>query len=94
MEARERLNAYLTNGSTVYCILRHKSDSGMTRRISFVIFVDNRPIQLDYSIATILDMKPSEKDGLVVRGCGMDMGFHIVNRLSHVLGVSLRHEWL
>jgi hypothetical protein len=35
--------------------------------------------------------------GLKVGGCGMDMGFHVVNSLSYALyddGYALKHAWL
>ncbi len=35
--------------------------------------------------------------GLKIGGCGMDMGFHVVNSLSYALygdGNSIKHEWL
>lgn len=38
-----------------------------------------------------------DKQGLFVRGCGMDMGFHVVHELGYALyGESncLRSEWL
>lgn len=68
---------------TVFCVLRHVSASGMRRRISFFVMRKGDARYLDYSIGKILDLKrPDNKDGLVVDGCGMDMGFHVVYNLG------------
>lgn len=92
--AKNRLLKYLTNGSTVYCILRHKSNSGTSRRISFFTIADGKPINLDYFIGVVMDKKQPSKEGLTFRGCGMDIGFAAVYDLSNVLGLSLKHEWI
>lgn len=49
-------------------------------------------------IATLLDRKrPANRDGVKVVGCGMDMGFDLVYRLSMELygdGYALNARWL
>lgn len=86
--AAQQLRAILKPGDTVWCILRHVSSSGMSRRISFVKFVKSRitkkiePYYLDHKISDLLDLKLSDVDGLVVGGCGMDMGFHVVYNIG------------
>jgi hypothetical protein len=91
-------------GSTIYTILRHVSTSGMSRRISLVVFkavpADSEvcPIYLDYRTSQILNLRrPSRGDGVVVSGCGMDMGFHLVYELAAAVygdGYVLKHQWL
>lgn len=82
----------------VYTILRHVSSSGMSRRIDLYVIRDNKPQFLTGWASHALGYKHHERGGLVVGGCGMDMGFHVVYSLSSKLyggdGYVLRHEWL
>lgn len=88
---------------TVYTVLRHVSQSGMSRDISLFIVEDNRLRNITYKVAIALGEKPKDKNGqrvIRVNGCGMDMGFHLVYGLSSVLypnedrgGYKLSHEW-
>jgi len=99
--ARETFARYdLKPGDTVYTVLRHVSASGMQRAIDLYIIRDNMPLRLTWLVAVVLDMTYSRKrEGLVVNGCGMDMGWHVVYELSYALfGTArdgqLRHEWI
>ena len=106
-QTKEELRQLAPQGSTVYCILRDVSRSGMSRRISFYVLRDNRPRCVDHLISVLAvggARRHPSKDGLVVGGCGMDMGFHVVYSLARSLyrdepgqrdaGYSLNHEWL
>jgi hypothetical protein len=104
-EARERLLTLLKPGATVYTVLRHVSSSGMSRRIDCYTIQENRPLYLSgYMEALGIAKRQKGKEGLVVGGCGMDMGFHLVNSLSialfcpgkytHEGAYALKHEWL
>lgn len=85
-QEREELKKELIDGEyQVYSVLRHVSQSGMSRRISFYTIVENKPRYLDWYISKILDYKIGKNEGLIVSGCGMDMGFHVVYNLSSVL---------
>lgn len=89
---------------TVYCVLRDVSRSGMSRRISFFVIRDNRPRCIDYAVSILGAggaRRHPNKDGVVVHGCGMDMGFHVVYALAAALyageqdaGYRIAHEWL
>ena len=104
--ARARLLELLKHGDTVYTILRHVSGSGMSRRIDVYTIKDGKPQYLSGYAAGLIGWKLHDKGGIVVGGCGMDMGFHLVYTLSAVLfkdnpvegrthsGYELRHEWL
>lgn len=89
-EACERLRELLPVGSTVYCVLRHVSRSGMRREISFLVggcegMQKGAWIQdIDWLVCRALDMHLG-KAGIKVDGCGMDMGFHVVYSLSRVI---------
>lgn len=103
MHAYELLHKWLKPGDTVYSVLRHVSQSGMQRRIDFyTIGEDRRPLYLTgYMEAIGLGRRRKTKDGLVVNGCGMDMGFDLVTCLSRALfkdhdrpDYVLNHAWL
>lgn len=108
-EAIAQLREILPEGSTVHCILRHVSRSGMRRRITFIaILGKDNYLYLDGMIAPALGYsQASHGEGLVVDGCGMDMGFQVVHSLSYALhgmpnklenksrrGYTLTHRWI
>lgn len=84
IDALKELRTMLKPGDTVYTVLRHVSSSGMSRRISVVaIGKDRKPLVLDWWIEKLGTYKRHSKhEGLVVGGCGMDMGFHLVYGLG------------
>lgn len=95
-EARERLLNELVPGDTIYTVLRHISKSGMTRWIDLYVIRDNEPERISYYAALVLGARINE-EGIKVRGGGMDMGFHLVYRLSCELfdaGYKLVQKWL
>ena len=103
--AKKQLKMLLNKkDKTIYCILRHVSQSGMTRRISFYTTKKGQILHLDYLISCILPYYPQIKDqaGLRVSGCGMDMGFAVVYDLGRALykkngkdaGYTLNQKWL
>lgn len=98
-----RLREWYPEGSTVYTILRHKSQSGMQRVIGLVALIvgeDGQIIDLhpNYLAGRVLDRRvDGQRDGVVCRGTGMDMGFDLVYSLSlaiHDNGYALKHRWL
>lgn len=88
---RAELRKLIQPGDTVYCILRHRSASGMSRRISLAIIADRGDGShylrtIDQLAADAAGFRTSRNhDGLVVSGCGMDMGFHTVYSLGRAL---------
>lgn len=102
------LRRWMPEGSTVFTILRNVSRSGMQREIGLVTFPDGSknldgsnlyPVHPNYSAARVTDYRLSESgDGLVVKGCGMDMGWHYVTQvLSYALygkPDALKQVWL
>ena len=99
--AIERLRELVHPGDTVYTILRHCSRSGMSRVIAPIVTVqrwkidscgeseeDGAPYPQDvgYSTAVACGMRyDTKRDGVVVGGCGMDVGGEVVRALGHVL---------
>ena len=82
---RDELRTMLTPGQTVYCILRHRSTSGMTWRISLAI-IDGAELRIiDRLAADAMGAKIHKYEGIIANGCGMDMGFHLVYNLGRAL---------
>jgi len=72
-------------GTTIYTILRQVSRSGMTRHIGLVVIGPTPDVIFhpNYSASKLLEMRQDKRDdGLIVGGCGMDMGFHVVYELA------------
>lgn len=84
-QAREALRALFPPGATVQTILRHVSASGMSRRIAVIAVTEGHARDVSHLVARACDLKLSDKGGLVVGGCGMDMGFAVVYDLSSEL---------
>lgn len=97
-ECIERLRELAPEGSTVYCVLRYVSASGMSRGIDLYAIQDNQPRWLSRFAADALGCRFNEKrECLAVSGCGMDMGLHVVSELSYRLygkGTALSHRWM
>lgn len=94
-EAKRSLAAHLKPGTTVYTVLRHVSKSGMLRRLDVYTFEWDaelgapRKLYLTYWVARLLgyrhDHRLGAPEGMHVQGCGMDMGYHVVNSLSYAM---------
>lgn len=84
-KAVAQLREWLKPGDTVYTILRHVSRSGMSREIGCVLIKDGAHLHPNYSIAKALGERQGKRDGVIVGGCGMDMGFDLVYRLGYRL---------
>ena len=105
-EQVELLKGWFPKGSTVYTVLRHVSASGMQREIGVVAILPEDPRapgsgadlrHPNYAVSTVLGWPRSKGDGVKVRGCGMDMGFHLVYELSQRLygdGYALKQRWI
>jgi hypothetical protein len=96
-EAIARMHEWVKPGDTVYTILRHVSRSGMQREIGVVLMLpDDRKRDLDarhggmtpvdlhpnYPVAKVIGARVGKRDGVIMDGCGMDMGFALVYELS------------
>jgi hypothetical protein len=75
----------LKPGQIVYTRLRSVSKSGMSRRISLHIVQGTEIVDITYRAAIAMGNKLSDKGGIVVSGCGMDMGFSLVYNLGYRL---------
>lgn len=92
-EALARLHEWIKPGDTVYTVLRNVSRSGMQREIGIVLLprpdrtgtASDSPLHPNYAVATVLGYRIGKRDGIIVGGCGMDMGFHLVYNLGRTL---------
>jgi hypothetical protein len=101
-ESLLELRAAMPKGTTVYCILRHVSKSGMCRDISPIVFLGgdaDSPRYYSFHVANVLGWRAVSggHDAVRVVGGGMDMGFHLVSSLAVAIygdGYALKHHWL
>ena len=85
-QAKDTLREILSHGDTVYCVLRYVSSSGEIRHIDFSAIKNNEPQWLTGHMSAALGYKRAAHDrGLVIKGGGMDMGFHTVYCLASTL---------
>ena len=99
-KAMERAATDRDGKPVFYTVLRHCSQSGMSRTISihYVEAATGTILNLNYAASVLLDraMDP-RRDGVVCKGCGMDMGYDLVHSLGLCAGgdgYQLRHQWL
>ena len=84
-EAIERLREWIKPGDTVYTILRHVSRSGMSREIGVVLMDGKSDLHPNWAVSKAIGARQGKSDGVVMGGCGMDMGFALVHELSYAL---------
>lgn len=84
-EAIDKLREMLKPGDTVYTILRHVSRSGMRREISIAAGDVATASELTWLAAVATGDRIGKHAGIIIDGCGMDMGFSLVYNLSSVL---------
>lgn len=89
-EAVQKLQGLLKKDSTVYTMVRSVSASGMSRQISLFIIQGGRLLSLDFYVSKALGLQ--YKTGVVIRGCGMDMGFALVYNLARTLFTSKKED--
>ena len=95
----EQLRQWLPKGTRVFTILRAVARSGMRREVSVVVWQpgSDRPIHPNHHVCQVLGLRRGKNDGVVIQGCGMDMGFHLVYELAYALygnSDALTQEWL
>lgn len=67
--------------------VRTVARSGMSRRIAVYVVTEGRGVRnVSYLVAQALGASWND-DGVRIDGCGMDMRFHLANRIAHALGV-------
>lgn len=113
IEAIKELQGIIKEGDVVYTLLQNVSSNGMSRRIVVLIpqMTEHglRVRDITYLVAQACELRYNkDRHALVVGGCGMDMGYHVVSTLAGVLGYTkpglasankgncygLTHNWL
>lgn len=90
-ESAQYLKPILSPGDEVKTILRSCSRSGMSRRVSLVIAKDGDVLDITWHASRVLGENQQQGGqyvqdaGIVMGGCGMDMGFALVYNLSGAL---------
>lgn len=86
-KAIEYLLEYLKEGDKVYTIVTHVSKSGMSRSIKCLFLCDGSILDRSHLVAKVFNLPLDKSNGGVkVRGCGMDMGWALVeDHLSYEL---------
>ena len=86
-----RLQECFPIGTTVHTSLAHVSASGMQREIKVYVAtiddVDGSPgiHEVTYSVSRALGLRVGKRGGVIVGGCGMDMGFQLCHNISYEL---------
>ena len=96
-DAIEYLKKSINKGDTLYTIVTHVSKSGMSRNIKVLDIKNEIPSYWNCDISKILGYTLKDDGTLKVKGCGMDMGFHVVYQLSKVLfddGYAIKQRWI
>lgn len=85
-DATERLRTYLQlqegKKRIIYQIVRRVSKSGMSRVISTFAVDDGQLVCLDWAIGTLVGGL-DKREGVRIGGCGMDMGFALLDHAIH-----------
>lgn len=85
-ESHAQLRKWLKPGDTVHTIVDHVARSGMRRSIRVLILRDGEALHPNHAVSVVLGLSRAKRgDGMIVGGCGMDMGFHIVHSLGYAL---------
>jgi len=98
-EKQERINnavgflqEHITEGGTVYTVLTNVSASGMCRRFKVLIQIDGKIVNVSGRVSTALGLRWHDEGSVAINGCGMDMGFALVNDLQYKLGRTKLHQ--
>ena len=84
-ECKAALLEFIKPGEIIYTKLDHVSRSGMYRVISLYVIQDNQPQWITRLAADLLEGYDERHQGAKAHGCGMDIGFHLVNTLGYIL---------
>jgi len=80
------LKKLFARNTKVYTTIKRVSSSGMSRHIEVFVARKEQIINITWHVGNITGYKQNrDTNGLVVGGCGMDMGFHLIYSLSRAL---------
>lgn len=85
-EAIGKLREMFPPGTYASTLVRHVSRSGMMRSISVIRNGEHGPEDISWLVARATGQRVHrDYGGVVVGGCGMDMGYHLAYSLSRTL---------
>jgi len=90
----------LPKDTKIYTSLVSVSRSGMTRNIKAYVVINGEIVHLNALAKDFPDrfkLRSGPRDSFVVKGCGMDMGYHLVYNIGMVLhndGYHFKQVWL
>ncbi len=84
-DPRTGSRSYSEPRQKIYLCTKHVSRSGMRREISIYAHDGEELTWLSWSASRLLGWSLGKHDGVMVDGCGMDMGFHLVDCLARTL---------
>lgn len=80
------LKQWLRPGMTVYAVICGRSRSRMSRTLEIYVVHNQEICRITWSVAKILDLiYDARVEALRVKGCGMDLGRDVVDRLGRAL---------
>ena len=86
-EARRKLAEMLNPGDIVYTILNNVSRDGMSRRLKVKVVKGGEVLDITRLAAkATVHRYNGNHEALVIGGCGMDMGFALVDSIMRQLG--------
>ncbi len=86
LSSEKYLKNLFARNTKVYTSIKRVSSSGMSRHIECFVARKNHIIDITWHVGHITGYKQNkDTGGLVVGGCGMDMGFHLIYSLSRCL---------
>ena len=88
--AKSILKSRILDNETIYCIIRKVSASGMPRVIDLFVINpgDNGIDYIGKLAAKATGMTYNHKiGGVFVKGCGMDMAYHLVSSMAASIGL-------
>ena len=83
--ALARIRNLVKAGDTVYVTLNHVSRTGMSRDASVYAVQNNVLYNITQDVAILTDNSLTRLGGVLLRGCGVDVGLQLVYNLSRVL---------
>jgi len=96
-ESEEKLKELIEKADyKMYTILNYVNRMGTVRHITTYVIIQNEPIKCDWWVARVTG-SPLKVDGVIVEGCGADMGYELVYNISLRLfgdGYKIKQKWL
>jgi hypothetical protein len=93
------LRAWAPKGTRVFTVIRSVNRTNTSREIGLVLYDTERGEfrHIDHMTAAVLGKRIGKRDGVVVPGGGMDMGFSLVCDLAQAIHgdeTALTQSWL